>query len=388
VSILDHIIFSRSWLFSFALPIWFNRGLDLHRGGFYERLNLDCSPHDIVRRTRVPARQVYSYVTAREIGYQGDIDPVIDQGLAWLSGPARNPQTGLLYGGISPDRVVVKPEVDIYDLAFELLSCAAVHGLRPNNTDTLDRALFVRKRLLNYYRHPYRGFEEAQLRVLPLRANPHMHLLEACLAWMEAGGDLIWCEIAADITALAMGKFIDPNTGAVREFFDGDWNPIEGDAGRIVEPGHLFEWGWLLVRWFEHTRDPAFVAAARRMIALGEQYGVDPHRNVAINELWDDLSPKDQCARLWPQTERIKAHVALARVADTDAERKRHLELTERACEGLKPYLDVPTPGLYRDRMNADGSFVEESAPASTLYHLVCAIRELTALAGESKTAA
>ncbi len=33
--------------------------------------------------------------------------------------------------------------------------------------------------------------------------------------------------------------------------------------------------------------------------------------------------------------------------------------------------------GLWRDKMMADGTFVEEAAPASSFYHIVCAIYEL-----------
>jgi mannose-6-phosphate isomerase len=49
------------------------------------------------------------------------------------------------------------------------------------------------------------------------------------------------------------------------------------------------------------------------------------------------------------------------------------------AYRGLKLYLDTPVPGLWWDRLNADGTFVEEAAPASSFYHIVCALNELLA---------
>jgi mannose-6-phosphate isomerase len=42
----------------------------------------------------------------------------------------------------------------------------------------------------------------------------------------------------------------------------------------------------------------------------------------------------------------------------------------------LALYLDVDTPGLWRDRSLPGGGFVEEPAPASSLYHIACAIAE------------
>ena len=40
-----------------------------------------------------------------------------------------------------------------------------------------------------------------------------------------------------------------PTTGALREFFAADWSPAPGIDGRIAEPGHHYEWAFLLARW-------------------------------------------------------------------------------------------------------------------------------------------
>ena len=99
------------------------------------------------------------------------------------------------------------------------------------------------------------------------------------------------------------------------------------------------------------------------MIGIAEGPGVDPARGVAMNQLLDDMSVHDAQARLWPQTERIKAHV----LAGND-------DGVVAGVDGLFNYFDTPVPGLWRDRMNPDGSFVQEPAPASSFYHIVCAI--------------
>ena len=51
------------------------------------------------------------------------------------------------------------------------------------------------------------------------------------------------------------------------------------------------------------------------------------------------------------------------------------------AADGLMRYLDCPVPGLWRDRIDADGRVVDEPVPASSFYHLVAAIAEISALA-------
>ena len=47
------------------------------------------------------------------------------------------------------------------------------------------------------------------------------------------------------------------------------------------------------------------------------------------------------------------------------------------AAAGLERYFDVSTPGLWRDKLAADGSWIEELVPGSSLYHIACAYIEL-----------
>lgn len=382
----------RAWLFDKSLPIWWNAGGDLQKGGFFEKLNLDGTPHDIDRRTRVAARQVYSYALARTMGYQGETDAVIDQGLKWLSGPARNPETGLLYAVLTPQGAVVRGEFDFYDHAFAMLAYASAYKVRPNDKTLEEAGTFIRDVIVRDYSHPERGFEESNPRTLPLKANPHMHMFEACLAWMEAGGDdtpsssealgqtKSWRAIAGQIAKLCVEKFLHPETGSLREFFDGDWNAMAGDAGRIIEPGHQFEWAWLFLRWARMSGDASYVDAAKRLIDIAEGPGTDDKRNVTIYELWDDFSVKDGKARLWAQTERMKAYVKLADAAMTPSDRQAAIAKAVEAAAGLRLYLSTEIEGLYRDRMKEDGSFEIEPAPASSLYHIICAIDELSTL--------
>ncbi len=113
-----------------------------------------------------------------------------------------------------------------------------------------------------------------------------------------------------------------------------------------------------------------------RLFDIGSIYGVDRRRGVAFDQLLDDFSIHQPNARLWPQTERIKAAVALAASAD-DAARSNYLKEAVLGVEGLRTYLDVPVRGAWLDKMKPDGTFIPEPAPASSFYHIVCAIAEL-----------
>jgi mannose/cellobiose epimerase-like protein (N-acyl-D-glucosamine 2-epimerase family) len=83
----------------------------------------------------------------------------------------------------------------------------------------------------------------------------------------------------------------------------------------------------------------------------------------------------DPAARLWPQTERLKATVSLARLT----RQSRYLFAADAAVAAPSRFLATPVPGLWHDWLTADGYFTPGRAPASSFYHIVCAIAELKA---------
>ncbi|MBB6255045.1 AGE family epimerase/isomerase [Nitrospirillum iridis] len=366
-----------TWLVEHAYPLWWEAGADRLHGGFHEKLGLDGKPTNDPRRARVQARQVYAYSVAAKSGWNGPVREAAEHGLTFFLNHYRRPD-GLFRTKVAPDGGCLDDTVVLYDQAFALFALAAAQGAAPENRVPEEMAVAVRQRLLDTLHHAQGGFEESHPRTLPLLSNPHMHMLEACLAWMEQGGDGGWRELAEEIVNLALTRFIDGQMGGLKEYFDGDWRPQAGTPGRIVEPGHQFEWAWLMLRWSALTGSQAAADAAWRMIAIGEGPGVDRRRGVAMNALLDDMTPHDPVARLWPQTERIKAAALAALATRDDADRSEgYWAMAAAGGRGLMTYFDTPVQGLWRDRLNPDGSFVEEAAPASSFYHIVCAIQEL-----------
>jgi mannose/cellobiose epimerase-like protein (N-acyl-D-glucosamine 2-epimerase family) len=209
---------------------------------------------------------------------------------------------------------------------------------------------------------------------LPLESNPHMHLFEATLAGAEVCSECnLWKPLADEIAEFALAHFFDGN-GVLHEFFDTDWKFAPDVAGRIVEPGHQFEWAWLLLRW-AGDKHPKARAAALRMIEVTEANCVKD--GLALQQVLDDFSPHDPSARLWPQTERLKAGALAARLTGET----KYYSMAASSADALKRYLATPIPGLWYDRIDAAGKIVDEPAPASTFYHLVVAVAEISALA-------
>lgn len=366
----------KAWALDHAFPIWWEVGADKAQGGFFEKIALDGTPVEAPRRARVQPRQIYSYAVAGLLGWDGPWKQALEHGLDFYLSKYRRPD-GFMRTLVASDGSPLDDKVDLYDQAFGLFGLAMASSVLPERTDLPALAVGLRDALYATLKHPVAGFEESKPRTLPLLSNPHMHLFEASLAWVETGGDSQgdgrWRAMADEIAELALAKFIDPRSGGLREYYDGDWNPAPGVQGRIVEPGHQFEWAWLLLRWGKLAGRDDAIAAALRMIAIGDGPGVDPARGVAIFSLLDDMSVHDDVARLWAQTERIKAGVLAALTTGDD----RWWTTAAEGAEGLIKYFDVPVKGLWRDKLRADGSFVDEAAPASSFYHIVCAILEL-----------
>lgn len=368
------------WLCDAAYPLWSTRGVDPD-GGFHERLAQTGEPLSEPRRSRVNPRQAYCFAVAPSLGWRGDVAGLVKHGLDYWYAKYRRPD-GLFRTLIAADGSVLDDRALLYDQAFGLLALnvaatvaptAEARGLRER------QALELHDLVLKHMkRQSGPGFETGVPPSLPLQANPHMHFFEAALAGCEVCSESsLWAPHAAEIATLALDRFIDAQSGALREFFDADWNPAPGVEGRIVEPGHQFEWAWLLLRWSERPGDKQerARAAALRLIDIGERHGV--RHGLAFNSMLDDFTPHDAGARLWPQTERLKAAALAARLTGE----ARFVTIAADAAQALLRYLDTPVPGLWRDRIDAHGNVVDEPAPASSFYHLVAAVSEISALA-------
>ncbi|AEG50349.1 Mannose-6-phosphate isomerase [Sphingobium chlorophenolicum L-1] len=364
------------WIRLQVYPLWSKIGVDHIEGGFFEKIDaLGCPLHD-PRRARVVGRQLYSFSHASNLGWDGSAEEIISNGLRFLA--KYDNEEGGIHSVIEANGRVVRAEFDLYDYAFVLFGLAAVVEAYPSTAHLELRADSLLNHIYKRWKHPIAGFEEANPRTLPLKANPHMHMLESCLAWENVAPDNEkWSQLADEIVQLALDRFICPKTGALREFYDADWNPIPGEFGRIVEPGHQCEWAWLLARWGRSRRSNAAITTAKMLVVTAEKYGTDSQRGVMFNELNEDMSVRDQAARLWPQTERIKGWLTLYHLAENASDQDHALDRVCNAIDGLLQFRRPDLSGAYFDRLEVDGSFREEAAPASSLYHIICAAREL-----------
>jgi mannose/cellobiose epimerase-like protein (N-acyl-D-glucosamine 2-epimerase family) len=379
-----------AWLAHEALPLWSHAGLDSSAGGFTEALTLDGRPlHDRDKRLRVQARQTYVYSHAHLLGWTPPAGgpsalEAATAGFAFMTGNYWNAEGGGFVFSAARNGTPADRRVEAYEQAFALLACAWYHRAS-GDAGALDWAARIAGFLDDTLADPtHGGYFENPARDLPRRQNPHMHLLEALLAVHEATGDTAWLERARAIVSLFREHFFDADTGTLGEFFGADWSPAPGTAGQTVEPGHHFEWVWLLDRYGHASGDPTAGEAAA-LYRFAEDHGTDHAPGPATGLAYDSIlrrgeDPRlghgaslDENKRLWVQTEAIKAQlVQIERGGDANAEAR--LDTLLDRLFGL--YLAVGH-GNWQDHLDRGGRGFAESAPASSLYHLFLALTEV-----------
>jgi mannose-6-phosphate isomerase len=361
------------WLMRDALPVWWTVGAD-RAGGFHEAIDRDGRPVLADRRARVQARQIFSYAVGGQLGWTGPWREAVRHGLDYFLSRYRR-EDGLFWNAVTAEGAPTGAEPYLYEQAFALLALATVceAGQDPVLVEIAGRAL---EQLLETRRGAsggFTGFVEPDV----YQSDPHMHLFEAALAWERvAPDDLRWARLADEVAELCLQRFIAPG-GVLLEYFDAQWAPAAGQAGHLVWPGHQFEWAGLLERWALARGREELRAVARRLFDIGASHGIDPERGVAVFELMDDLTLNDPKARLWSQTEWLKASLILARGEPDPQRGADRLANAVAGAKALRLYLKTPTPGLWRDKLLADGTFLDEPAPASSFYHIIDALRVL-----------
>ena len=366
-----------SWLFVRALPLWWSHGYDHEAGMWREELAADGRLTSVPARARVQGRQTWVFGAAGGAGWRGPWPTIVRAGVEGMRRYAAYDRP-LLRSRIDRDGAAIDATHTIYDQAFAILALSA-----SDLPDAEARALgFLDALEAHFPTHGEDGLRENGER--PYQANAHMHLMECALAWVErswterpwasrADASPRWRAWVDRIERLARERMVVD--GALREFFDSGWKPLADDP--LVETGHQFEWAWLLQkahrsrggRGVAPIADGLFRTGLRGVHASG--FAAD-HMDVRDGRLADR-------ARLWPQTEWLKASLLLMEDAEPEA-REAYRREAARALRALDRYLVAD--GLWRDKLQLDeGRFVVEPSPASSLYHITAAVLQMRATA-------
>ncbi|QXC40319.1 AGE family epimerase/isomerase [Aeromonas sp. FDAARGOS 1410] len=369
----------RRWLVEEALPHWRASGFDWERGLFAEGLDGAGEPLWQPTRCRVQSRQIYVFSHAALLGwYEGGelAERCARFGMRHFDDGAGNQLFSLNADGSPADSAVC-----CYEYAFALLAECWLYRLS-GEPCWQQQAESRYQAIVQLFADPvYGGFHSSWPAGSLRSQNPHMHLFEALLVAAESFDDPCWQVRAHQIYKLFLQHFLEPIL--LREFFDERLLPTHPDS-HLIDPGHHYEWCWLLARYRALAQGWACGPSEREIdegIAIlnsfATAHGHGP-TGLVMDELTDDGQPHRATSRLWCQTEHLKALLAAyERRGDSEIAR----QIGEVVRQIFHYYLTPALPGQWVDQVDVTGQPLTIHAPASTFYHLFVAFSELARVA-------
>lgn len=357
-----------------SLPLWSKEGWDPAAGGFVERLDSSGrADRAVPRRVRVQARQIYCFSKAAQIGWYPEGRAIALKGLDYLLTRAKGAdgRPGFVHL-LGQDGAVLDPLRDTYDQAFVMLALASVYSLSQDAQVRAEINSLV-SFLDTQLRSPHGGFLEGLPPSFPRRQNPQMHLFEAMIATFDATGDPTFRNRAAEFFKLFNERLYDAQNQVLGEYFEDDWSRVEPIR---VEPGHQAEWVWLLKAFERISGCPT--GDDRSALLTSAQRYCDPATGCLADEGDASGQITKSTRRLWPQTEIAKAWIAQAEAGEpgaTDEARSALVRLYEH-------YLCHPVTGGWYDQFDQQDRSLVGTIPASSFYHIICAISEAERIIG------
>lgn len=365
------------WMLGVALPFWASTGRDRNGLGFVEHLRTDAQPAEVAfKRVRVQARQIYVFSHAALLGWLDGLEGATDS-FEFLCRHAQRGD-GAWVRRVGRKGGIVDDTADLYDLAFVLLAFAWYHRatgrteplhLATRTLEWIERAMGPESGL---------GFRSS----LPpesdlLEQNPHMHLLEACLALYETSGFDYFACASIRLLELFSTKLFDKTTGTIPELFHQDWRPmVDAKAEQaLVEPGHQFEWCWLLWKAY-NLLGHDLRGEALRLHGFAAEKGTDSRSGLVYDQVLSDGRAWNCATRLWPQTEALRSYLVQNYITGESIDARVNMIVNNI----FERFLSNTPAGTWIDHTDAEGTSRIDKIPTSSLYHLFTAYAELNSV--------
>lgn len=343
---------------------------------------------------------MFVFSAAQERGWIEDATPLVMGIETFIKqhAQASTQQPGYVHL-LSQQGKVLDGKKDAYDYAFFIL--ATIYKYRAfKDLNALHEVNSLLQFIESDFKHHSAGWREGDYEAEFRRQNPHMHLFEAFLTCYEFTQDGKWLAKAGQIFSLFENVFFDQKEGVLYEYFNQDWSKPENASAQVVEPGHMFEWIWLL-RWYEALTGTPVNHYCHALFSNAMRIGIDSTSGLVFDEVSAGGEPLATTKRCWPMTEFIKASLAQAK-----ANPLKRSEYEQHAADGISRlfeyYFDRKVTGYssgslvsnatstyphaslnesdlcsytgsYVDRLDVNNIVCDASAPASTLYHIMMA---------------
>jgi mannose/cellobiose epimerase-like protein (N-acyl-D-glucosamine 2-epimerase family) len=361
-----------AWIKDVALPFWGTVGVDHVRGGFHERLDLAGSPVlDVPKRLMVQGRQLYVYSSASLLGWNPEARRLADRCQEYMvsSFYRRDGNPGWVYS-LASDGGIASATRDTYAHAFALLGLAWHYRLTGDSQvlGLVDETLSFLDEVVASQRGGYVDAIPPSDEIR--RQNPHMHLFESFIALYQATQNAKYLARGAEIFGIFSSCFFQPRFGSLCEYLTDGLDQFPNSRGQVTEPGHHYEWIWLL-RNFQRAsgRDVGSYCAA--LYDHADRHGWDKEGFV-VDEVEASGAILRSSRRFWPQAEALKANI----VEGENGRKGCDKQAARCVSRLMDTFIGRPISGGWIDHFDSTGRPIVAMIPASTLYHLFCAATE------------
>ncbi len=357
-----------------TLPFLAEQGWDKSYGGIIERLDANGSPtKENYRRVMVHARQLYVFaIWGTQIG-ETKYKELADDIFSYMIKYFWDEKNGGWFTKVSLDGEVTDSNKTLYSHAFVLFGLTKYFKAL-DRTEAIPWIVKSFEVIKQRFKRDDKSFSEeltadfVDISTNRRSQNPHMHLFESLLSLSETLDNKTYCAQLLELLTLCQGKFLDFDRSLVLEHLDETFCS-RVDIGHLVEPGHHFEWSWLL-NWYSLVfNDPRQREKGKALLKFGCQFGWDQDLMGVFDQInIYDLSASLHTKRLWPLLELIKSLTVFPDV-DLTPSLATSMELL------LEKYL-LPN-GHWIEKYNSDWSVADSTMPLSSGYHITMALQEL-----------
>lgn len=343
-----------------VLPIWRGPGFNTALHLPYEAVSADANhlPMPVERyRAMACARQLFVFSQAGEAAHAHVLFEAL---LHYFLDERRG---GWFYS-VDAQGMPLDTTKDLYTHAFLVFACAE-YAARFGNRDALD-IVFRTSALIETRFAAQDGMFNAALDAdfakvtgTPLQ-NPMMHLTEAWLSAHAATQDGAFESALSKLTEAVERNFVHASTGCIAEL------PV-GAVDNRLEPGHQFEWFWLIKQAGALLEGSGLQDALARAFTFAQQRGVDPVTGAVCASLDETGRIKDATQRIWAQSEYLRA-LALRDDDTSRALLPRQIGRFERRFLHAQGWFECKT---------AAGEVSRADMPSTTPYHLATAYAAL-----------
>ena len=357
------------------------RGWNDAQGRSVERLQADLTPAPIgYRRGMVAGRQLFFFSHA----YRLTVDPIFEDRArrvyADLLSHFWDKTNGGWYFSVDDNNVACDTTKDLYGHAFIMFGLAHYAAIFAD-TDAVNWIEKTNELVFRHFRLPGGWFASSTTRdwvILNrnLEQNPHMHLLETYLSAYDATRDEAFLKCATEMMSIYTELLRTRDGSKVLEHLDEN-GQATGARGNLIEPGHLYEWYWLVNEYADIAGLPAYRATGAPIVDWADRWGCDSDAGGIYDQVDSDGNIVSHRKRIWPVTECIKAFATLVRTSGSKQSKDSLIRwitfIQNRYCT---------KDGAWHEYLSRSLKSGCDYLPLSTPYHVAMAALEVERLLG------